>query len=112
MEKASVTAAMEYKEERFTKRVLFQKGESVLFVLNFLPGQELPLHNHPGADVYITVLEGEGTVLADGAEYPAARGDAFHIGGGEQFAYRCGGGPSSLHVVLSKLPGPEYGQNV
>jgi hypothetical protein len=35
MDKNSVKAYMEYSEERFTKRVIYKKGETTAFVLNF-----------------------------------------------------------------------------
>jgi quercetin dioxygenase-like cupin family protein len=103
----------EFNEERFTKRVIYQNGDSVVFVLHFLPGQELPTHKHPGTDVYLLALEGTGTMIVDGNETVVQQSDVVHISGGEAFAYKnTGEEPSSLYVTLVKLPSPEYARNV
>ncbi|WP_379136847.1 cupin domain-containing protein [Paenibacillus sp. sgz500958] len=113
MEKKQISEALQYSEERFTKRILFQKGESVVFILNFMPGQQLPVHKHPGTDVYIHALEGKGTVVVDEANSPFEKGDLIHIDGNESFAYsNTGDTPASLHVVLCKIPSPEYAREV
>lgn len=50
----------------------------------------LPTHKHPGSYVFLLVLEGE-----------------------EQFAFaNTGNNPTSLYVVLNKVPDPRYAQNV
>ncbi|ASA24377.1 cupin domain-containing protein [Paenibacillus donghaensis] len=113
MEKKNLSEAVEYQEARFTKRILFQKGESVVFVLNFLPGQQLPTHKHPGTDVYIHALEGNGTLIVDDVEHAFDKGEVIHVAGDENFAYRNSGElPASLYVVLSKLPSSAYAENV
>ncbi|GGG04991.1 hypothetical protein GCM10010912_57150 [Paenibacillus albidus] len=113
MEKQLLTEAIQYKEERFTKRILFKKDDSVVFVLNFMPDHELPAHTHPEADVYIHALSGAGTITVDGQEHPFNQGEVIHIGGEETFSYRnTGDVPSSLYVVLSKIPSPAYAENI
>lgn len=113
MEKKSVNEARDYQTERFTKRILFKKGESVVFVLNFLPGQELPAHTHPGTDVYLLALEGDGTMTVNGEHLALAKGESLHIAGDETFAYaNTGTEPVTLYVVLTKVPAPEYAQNL
>ncbi|SEU30728.1 Cupin domain-containing protein [Paenibacillus sp. NFR01] len=113
MEKKNLSEAIQYMEERFTKKILFQRGESVVFVLNFMPGQQLPAHKHPGSDVYILALEGSGTMLVDESEHSLSKGETIHIGGEETFAYRNDGAePASLHVVLSKVPSPAYAKEI
>ncbi|KGE20542.1 cupin domain-containing protein [Paenibacillus wynnii] len=113
MEKKQLVVAVQYQEERFTKKILFQKGESVVFILNFMPGQTLPTHKHPGTDVYILGLEGNGTMTVDGEDTPLMKGETIHIGGEEAFAYsNSGDAPASLHVVLCKIPSPIYAQEV
>ncbi|WP_044479605.1 cupin domain-containing protein [Paenibacillus antibioticophila] len=113
MEKNMLGSLQEYQEARFTKRVAFQKGESVVFVLNFMPGQQLPAHQHPGTHVFILALEGTGTVTADGTAYELRKGDIIHLEGDETFAYvNDGQENASLYVILTKTPGPEYAQNI
>lgn len=113
MEKKTIAAAQEFMPEQLTKRVLFKKGESVLFVLNFMPEQKLPPHKHPGTAVFILVLEGEGTITVDGQETKVAKGDVVCCEGDEQFAYaNTGSANASLYVMLSKIPDERYAQNV
>ncbi|MFF2912577.1 cupin domain-containing protein [Paenibacillus sp. NPDC057934] len=109
MHKLLLSEAIQYQEGRFTKRILFQEGESVVFVLNFLPGQQLPTHTHPETDVYILMLDGSGTVTVDGDDKEIIKGEVIHIGGKEAFSFHNSGEiPASLHVVLCKVPDPSY----
>ena len=109
MEIKSIAGAMVYNEEKFTKNILFHKGESVVFVLNFMPGQELPTHTHPGSDVYVTVLEGRGQLTVDGRPQTVSKGLSFHCSGDERFSFANDGeGNASLLVHLSKLPSEIY----
>ncbi|WP_342437337.1 cupin domain-containing protein [Paenibacillus sp. FSL L8-0436] len=113
MEKKTLVEAIQYQEERFTKKILFQKGDSVMFMLNFMPGQQLPAHKHPGADVFILALKGNGIINVNDVEQDLAEGDVIHLAGDESFSYRNNGHqPASLHVVISKVPGPAYTQEI
>lgn len=113
MEKKTVVDGMQYHEERFTKKILFQHGESVVFMLNFMPGQQLPEHKHPGADVYIHAFSGNGTIMVEGMEQTLNEADIIYLSGEESFAYRNSGPkPASLYVVISKVPGPAYTQDI
>ncbi|WP_308314867.1 cupin domain-containing protein [Bacillus sp. T33-2] len=66
-------------------------------MLNFLPGQELPAHNHPGTDVYLLVLSGEGTFTVDGAETKVSSNEAVHCNGEEQLAFKNTGTPTCFN---------------
>ncbi|WP_166240099.1 cupin domain-containing protein [Paenibacillus turpanensis] len=113
MEMKSVITEMEYNQERFTKRILFKKGESVMFVLNFMPGQALPTHTHPGSDVYVFVLEGTGTLMVDDRHQIITKGTAVHCSGEERFSFVNDGiENASLLVHLSKLPSEVYAKEV
>lgn len=113
MEKQSLKDYQEYSEERFTKRVVYKKGETTAFVLNFLPGQQLPTHKHPGTEVYLYVVTGSGAFIIDGNETMVAVGDLIHVGGDEELAFNNNGTePVSLYVVLSKVPSDKYAQNI
>ena len=59
MEKNTLKSFMEYSEDKFTKRVIYKKGETTAFVLNFMPGQQLPAHKHPNTEVYLLVVTGK-----------------------------------------------------
>jgi quercetin dioxygenase-like cupin family protein len=113
MEKLSLKDYQEFSEERFTKRIVFKKGESTVFLLNFMPGQELPKHTHPGTEVYILTMQGEGTFTIDGAEVISAASDTVHITGIEELAYKnTGSEPVTLYVMLNKIPDERFAQNI
>ncbi|MGW8957427.1 cupin domain-containing protein [Paenibacillus sp. NPDC055715] len=113
MEKNNLAQFQEYQENTFTKRIIHKEAENVIFILNFSPGTELPTHNHPGANVYILVLDGHGVVTSNGTETAVAKGDIIHITGDESFSYRNGTDiESSLYVVLTKTPNEHYAQNI
>lgn len=112
MEKHHLNEYQEYQDSKFTKRIVFKEEENVIFILNFAPGAELPTHKHPGANVYILVLEGAGEVTCNGQPSTVSKGDILHITGDEDFSY-CGGEVnSSLYVVLTKTPNENYAKNV
>lgn len=113
MEKLSLLDYQEFSEERFTKRILFKKGESTVFLLNFLPGQELPKHTHPGTEVYILTLRGEGTFTIDGEEVNTAANETVHVSGTEELSYKnTGSEPVTLYVMLNKIPDERFVQNI
>lgn len=112
MQKQALNAFQEYREDRFTKKIVFKEKDHVVFMLNFGPGQQLPAHKHPGATVYLTVLEGSGFMITDGLETPVSTGDLVQVAGHEEFAYRSAEMNSSLSVVLIQTPSEEYAQEI
>jgi len=113
MEKNQLHTYQEYSDERFTKRVIYKTEESVVFILNFMPGQQLPRHNHPGTHVFLLILEGTGTMIADDQEVLAMKGDLLKVDGEEQFAIRNDGDQRlSIHVMLNKIPDERYAKDV
>ena len=113
MEKKSLQEVREFGADKLTKRILFQKGESVAFVLGFAPGQSLPPHKHPGSAVFLLVVEGAGAITVDGVRTEVAKDDAICVDGEEQFAFEnTGKEPARLYVVLSKIPDARYAQDV
>ncbi|WP_172193689.1 cupin domain-containing protein [Saccharibacillus qingshengii] len=112
MQKQALGAFQEYREDRFTKKIVFKEQDHVVFVLNFGPGQQLPAHKHPGATVYLTVLEGSGVMITDEIEVPVTAGDLVQVAGHEQFAYRSADVRSSLSVVLIQTPSEDYAKEI
>lgn len=113
MEKNSLKTYQEFSDEKFTKRVISKKGESTAFVLNFLPGQQVLAHKHPGAEVYLFVVTGFGTFIIDGKEAEVTESDLVHVSSDEEMAFKNSGTePVSLYVVLSKIPSEQYAKNI
>ncbi|WP_017754171.1 cupin domain-containing protein [Calidifontibacillus oryziterrae] len=112
MQKQALLDYQEFNNEKFTKRIIFKEGESTVFVLNFEPGQKLPAHKHPGTNVYLLVLQGEGTLTIDGNEVPIVKDDVVLCGGEEEFAFANGSSNTSLYVMLNKIPDDRYAQNI
>jgi quercetin dioxygenase-like cupin family protein len=113
MEKKSLQEYMEYSEEKFTKRVIFKEGGSTVFILNFMPGQSLPAHKHPGTEVYLLVLTGSGTFTIDGVDTEVQERDIIHTSAEEDLAFKnTGNEPVSLYVMLNKIPDERFAQNI
>lgn len=113
MKKQNLNEYVEFKNERFTKRIIFKEGESTTFVLNFKPGQSLPTHKHPGTNVYLLVLQGEGIFTIDGKEVPAQKDDVLVCDGNEEFSFNNSGSSNvSLYVMLNKIPNDQYAENI
>ena len=91
----------------------FNEGGSTVFVLNFMPGQQLAPHKHPGSEVYLYVVTGSGTVIIDGTETQVSTQDVIHSGGDGLLSFTNNGSePASLYVVLSKTPSKEYAKDI
>lgn len=104
MDKQSIKTFQEFNEDKFTKRVIFNNGNSTAFVLNFLPGQKLPAHKHPGAEVYLFVVSGNGTMIIDGKETDVTETDVIHTSDEEELSFaNTSSDRVSLYVVLNKL---------
>ncbi|MEH7095032.1 cupin domain-containing protein [Neobacillus vireti] len=104
MDKQSIKTYQEFSEEKFTKRIIFNNGSSTAFILNFLPGQKLPAHKHPGADVYLLVVSGNGTIIIDGHENEVTEQDVIHTSDSEELSFiNTSCEPVSLYVVLTKF---------
>lgn len=104
MEKQSIKTFQEFNEENFIKKVIFNNGTSTAFVLNFMPGQKLPAHKHPGAEVFLLVAEGSGTITIDGKETEVTENDLIHTGEEEELAFaNTSSKRVSLYVILNKF---------
>ncbi|MBM7652128.1 cupin domain-containing protein [Neobacillus cucumis] len=104
MDKQSIKTLQEFNEDKFTKRVIYNNDSSTAFVLNFLPGQKLPAHKHPGAEVYLFVVSGNGTMIIDGKETEVTETDVIHTSDEEELSFaNTSSDRVSLYVVLNKL---------
>ncbi|PLR80925.1 cupin domain-containing protein [Bacillus canaveralius] len=113
MEKKSAALLQEFNENHFTKRVIFNKGESTVFLLNFMAGQYLPPHKHPGAEVYLMVLQGNGVITIDGVKTEVTEKDVILADGAEELSFQhTGADPTCLYVMLNKIPDERFVQDI
>jgi quercetin dioxygenase-like cupin family protein len=100
--------------EGVTKRILLDTAPALVFVLNLAPDQEIPPHQHPGSEVIITVLDGVGTILADGNPIQVQAMDMVHLKGEEALQVTNGSHATlSLLVTLAPKPGDQrYAQSI
>lgn len=93
--------------------MIFKKEESTAFVLNFMPGQALPSHKHPGTGLYLLVLQGGGTLTVDGTDTALNKGDVIFCDGDETFSFKnTTGEQTSCYVMLNKIPEEKYAQDI
>ncbi|MCT2537905.1 cupin domain-containing protein [Aquibacillus koreensis] len=113
MKKQHLLDFIEFNEERFTKRIVFKEGQSTSFSLNFMPGQALPAHTHPGSHVYIQVLQGKGVFTIDEKEVQGSPNDVILVAGDELLSFvNSGSSNVSLYVMLNKIPDDRYAQDI
>lgn len=65
-----LTAAFAPKAAGANRQLLINEGRLKVLYLSLMPGQGMPVHNHPGCRVVIQCLVGEATVWLDGEEHP------------------------------------------
>lgn len=87
MEIQSLKDAIQFRDDRFAKIDFIKTKNSVAFMLNFLPDQEMKSHNHPGRELFLHVLEGAGTLLIDGEMQTVKTGDVIHVDADEQIGF-------------------------
>ncbi|MDF2858522.1 MAG: cupin protein [Neobacillus sp.] len=51
MVKRSIASYQVFNEKRFTKQIIFKNNNSTIFILNFIPGQQMPAHYHLGVEL-------------------------------------------------------------
>ncbi len=89
----------------FTKRMLRESPNGLVFTLTFAPGQQLKPHTHEQSDLTVLVLEGQGEATVDGHRERLAAGTVLMCEGREAFGVdNTGGGRLSLFVVLHPAP--------
>lgn len=104
MELKKVADAQQFNEDRFTKIDLMKTRQSVAFVLNFLPGQDMRPHTHPDRELYLHVLEGNGTLSIDGKEMEVTEGDVIFCEADEEIGFvNTSEKKVSIYATMTKL---------
>lgn len=95
-----------FMESTFTKRVLFSEDRVLSFVLNLMPGQEIPPHNHEESDLIFYVLSGGVELEVDGKITQLVEGDVVYCRGEEMFGLKNNTDKNNSNfVVLAPRPG-------
>jgi len=103
MEKKSLLDYQEFDEKRFTKKNIYTKADSVAFVLNFFPGQEMPAHKHAGMNLTALAIQGNGMFTIDDQEMTIMKDELIHCNGNLRIAFKnTSTAKTSIYVVLNK----------
>ena len=84
--------------ERFNPTVVTENGRVKVIVACFEPGQFIPVHQ-PGVDLTMTILEGEGTVVAGEEEARLGPGCLVFVPAGQARGIKAETRLVVLHVV-------------
>lgn len=104
MEKANISNAQQFNDERFTKIDIIRQRKSRVFLLNFLPGQIMKQHNHPNQELYLHVLVGSGTLQIDEKNLEIYQGDVIHCDADEQIGFiNTSTKNVSIYATMSKI---------
>src|SRR5699024_3764861 len=100
----SIAAAQQFNDERFTKIDIIKRRRSIAFVLNFIPGQHMKSYRHPSRELYLCVLEGNGTLSIDDKVLKTKKGDVFYCEPEEQIGFtNTGAEPVSIFATMTKI---------
>lgn len=98
-----------FRPERFNP-VGFAGNEQVrVIVASFEPGQFIPVHR-PGINLTLTVLEGEGTIVAGDKEEKVGPGSLAFIPAGEARGIRADSRLVILHIVTPLPSEADHGE--
>ncbi|EMR05805.1 hypothetical protein C772_02293 [Bhargavaea cecembensis DSE10] len=104
MDHQAIRAFQQFDDSRFTKVDFMKNGHSTAFTLNFLPGQAMKPHSHPGKELFLVVMEGSGTFTVDGEEIMATRGDVLFCNETEMMGFENNGdNRTTLLGTLTKI---------
>lgn len=112
MKLENINDYIEFSNQRLTKRVIFKEGKTTGFILNFQPGQVLPAHKHPGANLQLLLLQGTGIFTIDGEQYSVKKDDVLYVNGDEEVSFTNNGESNvSIYVMLNNIPNDQYAKN-
>ncbi|HET7658218.1 MAG TPA: cupin domain-containing protein [Bacillales bacterium] len=101
--KKNIREAQVFDDNRMKKVSLIRHNGSEAFLINLMPGQTLPSHKHPGHQVFLLVLEGEGECAVGGETQSFEWRDVLHSSGDTELSVsNTGRKMMSVYVVLTK----------
>ena len=103
-----ISEKMVYSQDTFTKRVLFSEEKVLNFVLNLMPGQQIPPHKHEDSDLILHVVTGGGDLTVDGKTQNLTTGDVIYCVGEEEFSLKNNTTENlSCFIVITPRPVPK-----
>ena len=113
MENKKIKDSIIFSEAAFTKRIIYDMKEVLVFVLNFKPGQELPIHKHESSKVVYKVLSGSGEIKINDSIEKVEEGTIGYVEGEYDFSIPKVNEDMSLLVTISPRPKNDvYAKNV
>lgn len=94
-----------FDDNTFTKRDIETEGKTKRFVLNFMPGQILPTHQHPKTTLFFHVIEGKGRFFLDQHSYSITAHDFFYCHGDQGISVE-NNGKERLSIYVIMIPNP------
>lgn len=106
MKLEKIADRMVYSDKTFTKRIIFNEEKVLNFILNLMPGQEIPPHQHEESDLILHVLTGKGELTVDEKQQSIVTGDVVHCTGEEVFSLKNNSEDNiSCFIVIAPRPG-------
>lgn len=113
MERKNIKDNIVFSDRSLTKRIILDKKDVLVFVLNFKKGQELPVHKHETSTVVYKVISGSGKVKINDEIEKIVEGDIGVVKGEDDFSIPEVKEDMSLYVTISPRPKNDvYAKNV
>lgn len=102
-----------FNQGSLTKKIIFDTPDVLCFILNLMPGQTIPAHQHESSVLIATVLSGQCTVEVNGEKTALAEGSILMVKGEDTFGIPEVKTDLSLYVTLSPNPdNPAYSRGI
>lgn len=99
-----LTASFATSPDGASKKLLVREPGLTVLYLSMLPGQGMPVHNHPGCTVTIQGMLGEATVWLEGVEHPLRPQELVSFSGELSVSPRnLSGAPAGVLITLAEL---------
>ncbi|MFA8299818.1 MAG: cupin domain-containing protein [Hyphomicrobiales bacterium] len=79
MNKKTIRSHQNYNKDKFTKSTIFENKDCKTFLINLLPNQCVPEHQHKGKNLVIYVLTGKGKVSINNQKELIQEGDILNL---------------------------------
>ncbi len=104
MDNRKIQDSIVFSDKSFTKRIIYDMKDVLVFVLNFKPGQELPVHKHETSKVVYKVLSGSGEIKINDSVEKVEEGTIGYVSGEDDFSIPKVDNDLSLLVTISPRP--------